>query len=444
MTVASAATIAIPPDPILDGARGLFAAPGASTVESFLIDRGWDVQDMRAVQALYRPGSSCAVRYRVRALNRGGQGRSISVTAETRSTSRKPQTAGSDFEERYGLSEPVERSGPYLVWAFPYDPALRGLEDAAWGPSVRAAMQTDTDRPRAVTVEPLRYRPARRALFRYRKIYGGSDPSRTVYGKVLRTLRARTTLELAQTLARPRGFFRRRGKVPTYLALPISQIGDNVLLFDPMEGRALRDILLTEESLPEPRRLVGLMQSLQELAPQLRDVVSARHSRSAADTVETGARLLSQLLPDLRGEIEAVGEGIRAAAEGSSIERAIVHGDFYDAQVLVRDDFSLGLVDVDDLGLGDPALDAANFTTHLLALALVRPMSKSRLLAYRSVARKAFIAALEISPADLAWREALMMMQLAPGPFRVLEPNWPDRVTQHVRIARRLLDQDVA
>lgn len=441
--MASAATIAIPPDPILDGARGLFAAPGTQTVTQFLTDRGWDVQDMRAVQALYRPGSSCAVRYRVRALNRSGQGRSISVTAETRSKSRKPQAARDDFEERYGLSEPIERSGTYLVWAFPYDPALRGLEDAAWGPSVRAAMQTDSDRPRAITVEPLRYRPARRALFRYRKIYGGSDPTRTVYGKVLRTVRARTTLELAEKLTHPRGFLRRRGKTPPYLALPIDQIGDNVLLFDPMEGRALRDILLTEDSLPEPRRLVELMQSLQELAPQLHDVVSARHSHSPAETVDTSATLLTQLLPELRAEIEAVGAGIDAAAERSSVPRVVVHGDFYDAQVLVRDDFSLGVVDVDDLGLGDPALDAANFTTHLLALAVVRPASKSRLLAYRSLAREAFMAAFEIGPADLAWREALVMMQLAPGPFRVLEPNWPNRVTQHVRIARRLLDQDV-
>ena len=434
-------TIPMPPDPLLGGARGLFGDTGRAVVEAFLVARDWEVQDMRPVQALYRPGASCTVRYRVRALDRSAQRRLLSVCAETRTTPRKLLEPGAEFERRYDLPDPVERTEPYLVWAFPYDPALRGLEDAAWGPAVHSWMKATQDRPRAVAVEPLRYRPTRRALFRYQKMYGDSAPTRSAYGKVLRTLRARTTLDLAETLKRPTGIFKRRPKLPAYLALPGSQIGNNVLLFDPMPGRSLRDLLLSDESLPEPQRVVGLMRSLQDLAPKLGGVASARH-RPPATTAAASAALLSQLIPEMAAEVQALAHDVAIAAEQDAVPRAVVHGDFYDAQVLVQDDFSLGLVDVDDLGLGDPALDAANFTTHLLALALVRPASKSRLLAYRTLSREAFIEKLGITPADLTWREALVMMQLAPGPFRVLEPNWPDRLTQHVHLARRLLDQD--
>ncbi len=443
MATVTPITIPMPPDPLLGGARGLFGDPGHAAVEDFLVARGWQVQDMRPVQALYRPGASCTVRYRVRALDRSAQRRLLSVCAETRTTPRKLLQPGAEFERRYDLPDPVEQTEPYLVWAFPYDPALRGLEDAAWGPAVHSWMKGTHDRPRAVAVEPLRYRPTRRALFRYQKMYGNSTPARAVYGKVLRTLRARTTVGLAETLERPTGIFRRRPKLPAYLALPVDRIGDNVLLFDPMPGRSLRDLLLSDESLPEPQRVVGLMRSLQSLAHKLTDLASARH-RSPATTAAASAALLSHLVPDMAADIQALADEIAAAAEGDAVPRAVVHGDFYDAQVLVQDDFSLGLVDVDDLGLGDPALDAANFTTHLLALALVRPASKSRLLAYRSLCRQAFNEKLGITPADLTWREALVMMQLAPGPFRVLEPNWPDRLTQHVHLARRLLDQEVS
>lgn len=430
--------IEIAPDPVLDGVRGLFAGAGVTAVRDFLGSSSWDLQALRPVQALYHPGSSCAVRFRARALSAAGEPRVLSITAETRVTPRKVLAPGPEFEERYGLAEPVAEMGPYLVWAFPYDPALKGLEEAAWGPAMRERLGGADERPRAVHARPLRYRPRRRAVFRYQNIYGGSTASRIVYGKVLRTKRARESAELTEALSARAGILRRRRSLPAHLALP-ARIDENILLFKPMPGRSLRDLLLSNDPLPEPRQVVELMRSMADLAPLVGHIASARHSRSA-DTITTSTvGLLGHLMPDLKPDLERLAADITAAADTDAVPPAVVHGDLYDAQVLVQDDGSFRLVDVDDLGFGDPALDAANFTTHLLALALARPAFKKRLVDYRSLVREAFLEHLSLHPADLGWREAMVMLQLATGPFRVLDPNWSERVARHFRVARRLL-----
>lgn len=437
-----APTIEIAPDPVLDGVRGLFAGPGVDAVRDFLGSSSWEMQALRPVQALYHPGRSCAVRFRVRALNAAGEARVLSITAETRATPRKILASGPEFEERYGLAEPVAEMGPYLVWAFPYDPALKGLEEAAWGPAMRERLAGADERPRAVHAQPLRYRPRRRAVFRYQNIYGGSTTSRIVYGKVLRTKRARESEELTEALSARTGILRRRRSLPQHLALP-ARIDENILLFKPMPGRSLRDLLLSNDPLPEPRQVVGLMGSMADLTPLVGHIPSARHSRSPETITTSTVGLLGHLMPDLKPDLERLAADIIAAADNDdAVPPTVVHGDLYDAQVLVQDDGSFRLVDVDDLGVGDPALDAANFTTHLLALALARPAFEKRLVDYRSLVREAFLEHLSLHPADLGWREAMVMLQLAAGPFRVLDPNWPERVARHFRVARRLLPEE--
>jgi hypothetical protein len=106
----------------------------------------------------------------------------------------------------------------------------------------------------------------------------------------------------------------------------------------------------------------------------------------------------------------------------------------------VGQDYSLGLIDLDDWGPGDPAMDAANFSAHLIALALAVPGSGKRIMAYRSLVRQAFLDRLGVSPAELAWREALCLFALATGPFRVLRPHWPAEVRHRTDAALRLTE----
>ena len=135
-----------------------------------------------------------------------------------------------------------------------------------------------------------------------------------------------------------------------------------------------------------------------------------------------------------RRRVESVG-----AACGDAVDERIVHGDLYEGQVLVGADQSLGLVDLDDVGPGDPALDAATFCAHLLALAASAGAPAGRILRYRDHLRTAFLGRLAVHPRALAWREAYAMLLLAPGPVRVLPPEWERQVATRVEFAQRLL-----
>jgi hypothetical protein len=96
----------------------------------------------------------------------------------------------------------------------------------------------------------------------------------------------------------------------------------------------------------------------------------------------------------------------------------------------VAADGTLGLVDLDDLGHGDAALDAATLSAHLLLLAEGTPDAavRARVLAYREEVRTACLKRLDCGEDSLRWREAYRLLLLASGPLRALRPDWPQRV----------------
>ena len=417
---------AIPPDPGLPGARGLFTGDGERAVSAFLADRGWQVEEARAVQAMYRPGRSCLVRYRVAAS--GPRGRAgLTLCAETRTKRRRSAGVPEGFEEQFGIAEPVADLGRYLVWAYPYDPTLRDLPDAAWGPSIRERLAGSGRPPSAVAVEPLRYRPRRRAVFRYRTLARGNDRRwQTRFGKVLPSEKAGRAESLVAVLRRARGDLR--------FALP-HLAGRQLVISDELEGRSLRELLIAGRSLPAPDRVSSVPRRISQALAAAAPLMGRRPS--PMEVAEPAGRLLTTVAPELEQDVRRIVDAV--AAEPETTED-VVHGDLYEAQLFVRPDWSLGLIDLDDLSIGDPVMDAANFCAHLLALALSVPAAADRLVAYRRLIRPAFARTLAVDERDLAWREALCMLQLAAGPFRVLDPLWPMEVRRRVQVAVRLLE----
>jgi hypothetical protein len=420
----------IPSDPGLPGARGLFGQAGRDLVGSFLSDRGWSVTTIRPVQAMYRPGRSLIVRYRTEAEGPTGK-RSLMVCAETRARKGRAVPVHAGFEDRFDVADPVERRGHSLVWTFPYDPSLEGLPDAAWGPSVRGA---GPGKPVALSVQPLRYRPRRRAVFRYRVLHADRPGLRweTAFGKVLPHDKADRLAGAAPSLVRA------GRRVP--LALPAGRVGQEMLMFPELAGRSLRDLLLRGGSLPAPARVAALPVALASAVRETGAPVTAERP-SPIDVVIPTADVVGRLAPEAEAEARRVVDAVREGIAVQDVARSVVHGDLYEAQVFVGDRFTLGLIDLDDLGLGDPALDAANFCAHLLALAMAAPAAADRLVAYRRLVRPAFARALGLPVSALAWREALCMLLLAPGPFRVLDPAWPAEVGRRAGVAVRLLEE---
>ncbi len=404
-------------------ARELFLPePAAVALRGFLDRRGWELLDARPVQAMYQPGRSCTVRYRVRARGPDGE-RRLSLCALTRNGPLSYLPPPDGFRDRFGVDEPVEVQGDLLVWAYPYDPVLGGLPDAAHGPTVRAA--SGLPAPTAFSVTPVRYRPGKRAVLRYLAL-GRGGVRRVLFGKVLRQDALERTFHAYRNLARS-GISLSR---PERFEGPAE-----LVVFAPLPGRSLRELLVEGSRLPSPTRLAGVLDRLGRA--RWRDEVRPRRSDRS---VLAAGRLLGHVLPGRRRDVEAAATSLaeRAAAVSPG---PTVHGDLYEGQVFVGEGKAIGLIDLEDAGPGDPVLDAANLLAHLAVLSASNRSAARRPLAYRELLRPQLLDVLGATEADLTWREALCMLLLATGPFRVLSPDWPRRVEARVDAAVRLLDR---
>lgn len=391
-------------------------------LDRFLRPRGWDLVEGRPVQSIYRPSRSCTVRYRVQALGLDGP-RWMSLCATTRLRPLDPVSFPQDFGARFRLADPIETWDDVTVWAYPYDPVLTGLPDAAHAPTVRAASRMAGSTAFAAT--PLRYRPMQRAVLRYLVLSGGG-PRRVLFGKVLRPDAFERTFQAHRNL--------RRTRIAQSAPRPVTDL-ENLVLFEPMRGRDLRSLLKDGLRLPSPGRVADLVGRVAN-AGWSGEAKPRRPGRS----VRNAATLLSQVLPERRAEIAGLAAELAGRAEGT-IAGPTIHGDLYEAQIFVDERHRLGLIDLEDAGPGDPLLDAANLLSHLATLSVSDPRAQGRPLAYRVLLRRALLNALGASEAELAWRESLSMLLLATGPFRVLSPEWPRKVAARVDAAVRLLDR---
>src|SRR5581483_1898517 len=322
------------------------------------------------------------------------------------------------------------------VWAFPDDPALPGLPAAA-DPDGRLVRRRLRPRPAEVAVEPLHYRPRHRAVLRYRL-----PGRRALFAKVLTPGRARRLLGLADKLRRalPDPGLR--------LAVPGGTLAPGALLLPALPGPSLRDLLLGGGPLPPPEVMAALSDRLHDLGSAAfaaggtaTGTASAGTGRRRVDaaTALAAARIVARLLPGEGATAGRLAEAVIAWSETDDPpDDRIVHGDLYENQVLVDGDV-LGLLDLDDLGPGDPLLDAANFTAHLLLLARSGAAAGSLIHRYRQELATAFIRRLDADPAALAWREAYCLLRLVSGPFRVLHPDWPRRMAGRLTLATEAL-----
>jgi hypothetical protein len=402
-----------PADPGLPAAAELLAGAGAQAAARFLLQRGLEPRQVEPAQAHYRPGRWLTVCFRAAVVERvTGRAVGLTVTVDRR--------AGE----------------PDAVWAVPDDPALPGLAAAADPRLVARRLRMQSDE---VSVEMLRYRPRRRAVLRYRVRPGG----RVVLAKVFSPARGRRLLAIAAALADGR----EADRTGLRLGLPAGRLAPGALVLPFLEGTSLRDLLLTGAPLPPPERLAALPDDLHRrclpavggpaLPVESGDRPAGRR-RFCPVTALSAARLAARLLPDEGCAAARLAEAVVGWSEVSEpADDWIVHGDLYENQVLVDGD-TVGLIDLDDLGPGDPLLDAANFSAHLLLLGTSRPAPK--ILRYRDEFRAGACRRFDRDPADLAWREAYCLLRLAAGPFRVLHPEWPRRMSARLALAKEALD----
>jgi hypothetical protein len=377
------------------------------------------------------------------------------------------------------------------------------VSGAAIQPSLRAAGLLDG--PALVHARLIRYRPGRRAVVRYqvvprperggrpralrsgealfdrdrfgreqvgRERFGSEQPGHerfgrdrtdtVLYGKVLRADRAARVRLLARALAPGRRYWgastdalddgrpdAKRFRSPTDggwwrgadLRLAIPSPLDNGLFVTPaIGGRSLRELLLGGDPLPAPARVVSALVALSRFQPP-GDVLAPSERRHPARQLDYAVAVLGHVLPHRADDLSRVADVLVEDVAGWE-PTGFAHGDLYDDQVYVDERYGIGFIDLDDMGPGDPAMDAGNACAHLLALAAAVPRHAHRLVAYRELLRGAFIERLGVSPAELAWRETLALLLLATGPFRVQSPDWPAETSHLVDLAIRLTSRD--
>lgn len=353
-------------------------------------------------QVTHQPNRSTVVQYRADIDWPGGATSSDTIVAAT--------------GERIPTGAAVLDDGTtrVAVWRWPSDPSLPGLSAALDRNRVAGLLDDLGVDGGTVQLHPRAYRPGRRAVIEAIGRRG------RLFIKVVRPHTVEALHDTHRSLAA-------RLPVPDSLGWT----GDGILVLPALPGRTLRDVLRSAKlTPPRPPAIDALLDRLPaDLArgPRRRDLfASADHHGS----------VIAETLPTLRAPVDALLADLHGAPR-TGHDVVAVHGDLYEAQLLVGRDGFTGLLDVDTAAAGHRVDDIANLCAHLSVLALVTDRPK---LVKRYGATVVAHAETRFDRTDLRARIAAAVVGLATGPFRVLEANWPLATTRRLELARTWLD----
>lgn len=409
-------------DDELPVAPGLLGPEGLELAAAVATEDGATVDSIEARQALYTPGRSIAVNYHVHVSAPG------SASAE-RVVAAVAEAAG----ETPGPNVRRWRGGEVGIWRFPEDPVLSGLPETQDEQRLAELLGYLNLEPRRVKVRPLVYRPLRRAVIRLslrgdRLVFDRDagritmrEGKRHIFLKVVRP-------NHADEIGRVHDELGAQLRVPTCYG-SWNELG--LLAFEGLPGLTLRDFIRLREGAPPPgERLVEMLDTLPAAAS------ADGRVRSMRRRVRSHERLLRAILPDHEERIRRLARELRALP---SQRPAIVHGDFYDSQVLVDDDGSItGLLDLDGVGWGDPADDLASMLGRVWTSGQTAGRARGRFAAYGGELLEAFSR--RVDRRDLCMRVAAIVFGRATGPFRSQSDNWREQALERIELAELCLE----
>lgn len=300
------------------------------------------------------------------------------------------------------------------LWRWPLDPALPGLTWAASSTAVGArlgGLGLVSPGPR---LRLRSYRPGRRAVIEAQTGEG------SLFLKVVRPSAVDQLVARHAVLA---------GAVPTPPVLTATT--DGVVVLPGLTGTPMRALLSGNGGpLPDADELDRVLDALPAAVAE--PVLPGR--RMPGDGLARAgdhASVLGMVVPDLRPRLDALTATLTTARRGSH-DLVPVHGDFYEAQLLVDDGAVVGLLDVDTAGCGHRIDDWATLLAHLVVLEHVLPLPGCTV-RYR---RQMQEAALRRWPAQqLRPRVSAVLLGLATGPFRVQQAGWPELTAARLALA---------
>jgi len=398
-------------DPLLPVATHLVGDDGRDLLEVAVTSAGGTLLDARLVQVQHRPGHDLVARFEATVSWAGAPPR-----AET-------LLAGSTQRGAPDGTLPLEADGLQAgVWRYPFDPKLPGLDTAVTpGRLARVLDPITGPRPR---LDVVAYRPMRRAVVRAT----GAD-GRNAYVKVVRPTELKGIVDDHHRLLTA-GL-----PVPEVLATDAEH---GILVLAALAGHNLRDVLLgSTDGWPTARGHLALRDALAGVPGVPTSTSGAELGEAAASHAAAVAAVLPAAVPVLE-HIVAV---VRDLTSGPVADRVTVHGDLYEAQLMVDHGHIVGLLDLDDVGLGHPLDDLATTLAHLH---LVRPATRrhrDHLRRYRTSLRAAFAERDRTGGRQLDLRTAAVLVGLATGPYRAQRHDWRAEARRRLRAAMCLVRQ---
>lgn len=402
-------------DSILPAAAHIAGPHAGDLLRPVVEAAGGILHSFRCTSMQYRPGSDLVARFRVEVRWHGGQPMKDTLVAAT-------TKAGPPLGTVPVTADTPAGSISVGVWRWPFDPALPALADAVRESGLRSLLQDvgllDDFVP--VNIEVVAYRPIERAVLRIR------NGERTFYVKIVRPERASLMLYRYQHL-RSHGL-----PVPRVIAADADQ---GWILLEELDGPTLRELIKSDApKWVETGRFRGMVQALAACDPAGLPAV-----RSRILDAPIHAAVLATVLPSERLRLEHFGALISAALD-ASIQRSpsVIHGDLHEGQVVIKQGRIVGLLDIDDVGPGDPIDDVIVPVGHLRYRASVSSGNANRITTLADELLMAFAS--DYGRADLAIGVSAVLIGVATSPFRQQQPDWPTSVARVLDLVERTLD----
>lgn len=305
-----------------------------------------------------------------------------------------------------------------LLWPWPADPGLPQLTSLLDPVCTRASWGFA-----ATQVEVLRYEPEVRATLVY--THAGQAGTERLFAKTFAD-------ERAQAVAARFSHFAQRAKVDPDAPRVAETLGVDA------SGRTLwqREVFGrpfdARELIPTPGARLALAHALAEVhqAPLALASTKVRDRRHWLAELARRHRKLTRVLPQLGPQVDALKSALEcSAARLEEPALSLIHGDCHPGQFWLQGE-RVVVFDLDEVCLGDPMEDLAEFTVRLRREGDPLAWEPALVQAYAQVAPQRFDAH------RLQWHGALQHLLQAARAFVFQAPGW--RQQAEVQVARAL------
>jgi hypothetical protein len=412
-------------DPEFPAAPALLGGAGADVVAAALAQEGGEVVELRTDFVLYTPGSGMTLNYVVR-VDWGVDRFSDETLVVQARRYRSP---------RPGLFTAEVAGTQVGAWRFPNDPYLPGLlkaSDPVWVAHLLEGLGFPGRGK--VKLELRAYRPGQRAVIHATHMTPG-----LLYQRGSRRLESATHHRevfikvLLPGEAAP--LAARHADLADLLPAPHCLHHDDdlgLVVLEAVEGESMWESMNTD-----PLRAPSAADLLEPL-DRLSDAYSeGPRVATVYDAVRSHVHLLHALAPSESERIDRIDAALTRPPEGRLI---IVHGDFYDSQVRVEDGRVLGLLDLDDVGVGERVDDLATMAGRVWTIAQtqVDPARREVLTDYALSLLEGFSTVVDGDELDR--RVGGILLGRATGPFRAQQEDWPEECVRRIRAAEAWLE----